>query len=163
MAGSSLFYLKFIRAYVVFMSLWPRTIKILTQADLGRYNAASYLKIPAGKTFSYHGHSLVTFYVQFLCSDWLKFDRWVHAEIYAASWNLFNLVTEADRVLCQFVMFLSKLSFSTGCKKWNIAAVKSLLLFIGFFGKKCDAYQSWKSDFAWHRFCFSPCLIRKRV
>ena len=51
-------------------------------------------------------------------------------KIYAASWNLFNLATEADRVLCQFVMFLSKVSFSTGCTKWNIAALKSLLLFI---------------------------------
>ena len=28
--------LKIHMAYVVFMSLWPRTIKILTQADLGR-------------------------------------------------------------------------------------------------------------------------------
>ena len=33
----------------------------------------------AEKTFSYHGHVLVTLHVQFLCSDWLKFDRWVHA------------------------------------------------------------------------------------
>ena len=34
-----------------------------------------FLKIPAGKTFSHHGHVLVTLHVQFLCSDWLKFDR----------------------------------------------------------------------------------------
>ena len=39
-----------------------------------------FLKIQAGKTFSYHGHALVTLYVQFLCSDWSKFDRWVHVE-----------------------------------------------------------------------------------
>ena len=32
-----------------------------------------------GKTFSNHGHVLVTLHVQFLCSDWLKFDSWVHA------------------------------------------------------------------------------------
>ena len=38
-----------------------------------------FFKILAGKTFSYHGHVLVTLHVQFLCSDWLKFDRWVHA------------------------------------------------------------------------------------
>ena len=29
----------------------------------------------AGKTFSYHGHALVTLYVQFLYSDWSKIDR----------------------------------------------------------------------------------------
>ena len=117
--------------------------------------------------FSHHGHALVTLYVQFLCSDWSKFDRWVHAEnlcsmlkvVYfdslrwslqsfvstcdvfnclfpldvqneiqllsrvfcyswlvcllgfwlrnAASWNLFTLTAEADRVFCQLVMFLT--------------------------------------------------------
>ena len=34
-----------------------------------------FLKIKAGKTFSYHGHAFVTLYVQFLYSDWSKFDR----------------------------------------------------------------------------------------
>ena len=52
------------------------------QTDLGRENSASCLKIQAGKTFL----TMVTFYVQFLCSDWSKFERWVHA----ASWNLFT-------------------------------------------------------------------------
>ena len=33
------------------------------------------MKIQAGKTFSYHGHALVMLYVQFLCSNWSKFDR----------------------------------------------------------------------------------------
>ena len=39
-----------------------------------------FLKVQAGKTLSYHGHALVTLYVQFLYSDWSKFDRWIHAE-----------------------------------------------------------------------------------
>ena len=39
-----------------------------------------FFKIKAGKAFSYHGHALVTLYVQFLYSDWSKFDRWVHGE-----------------------------------------------------------------------------------
>ena len=29
--------------------------------------------------------------------------------------------------------------------------------------ERCVACQSRKSDFGWHRFCFSPCLMRKRV
>ena len=48
-------------------------------------------------------------------------------KIYAASWILFTLRAEADRVLCQLVMF--QLSFFTWCTKWNSAAIRSFLLF----------------------------------
>ena len=83
-------------------------------------------------------------------------------KIYAASWNLFTVTAETDRVFCQLVMFL------TGCRKWNSAAIKSLLLFmaslfIGFLVEKYVAFQSRKSDFGWHRFRFLPCFMRKRV
>ena len=64
-----------------------------------------------------------------------------------------------NRVLCQLVIFLTV--FSTGYTKLNTAAMKSPLLFmaglfIGFLVEKCVA-------FGWHRFRFSPCLMRKRV
>ena len=36
-------------------------------------------------------------------------------------------------------------------------------LFIEFLVEKCAACQSRKSDFGWHRFCFSPCCMRKMV
>ena len=36
-------------------------------------------------------------------------------------------------------------------------------LFTGFFVEKYVTCQSRKSDFGWHRFRFSPCLMRKRV
>ena len=92
--------------YVVYV---PHNEKFGFQTDLGRENLASYYG--QGSTvafdFSHHGHALVTLYIQFLYSDWSKFDRWVHAEIYAASWNLFTLTAETDRVLCQLVMFLT--------------------------------------------------------
>ena len=60
------------------------------------------------------------------------------------------------------------LSFSTECTKRNSAAIKSLLLFIaslfiGFLVEEYAACQSRKIDFGWHRFRFSPCLMRKRV
>ena len=84
-------------------------------------------------------------------------------QIYAASCILFTLTAEADRVWCQ-------LSFTTGCTKWNSAVIRSLLLFmaslfIAFLVEKYVTCQSRKSDFGWHRFRFSPCLmrIRKRV
>ena len=36
-------------------------------------------------------------------------------------------------------------------------------LFIGFLVEKYVTCQSRKSDFGWHRFRFSPSLMRKRV
>ena len=36
-------------------------------------------------------------------------------------------------------------------------------LFIGFLVEKCVACKGRKSDLGWHRFLFSPCLMRKRV
>ena len=113
---------------------------------LGRENSARFLKIQAGKTFSYHGHSLFTLYVQFLCSNWSKFDRWYHAEnlcsilkvVYFDSWRWQSFVSTCD---------VFNWHFSTGCTKWNIAAIKSLLLFmtglfIGFLVEKCVACQN---------------------
>ena len=49
------------------------------------------------------------------------------------------------------------------CTKWNSAAMRSLLLFMAgwFLVEKCVTCQSRKSDFGWHRFRFSPCLMRK--
>ena len=58
----------------------PALSRFWFQTDLRSENSATFLKIKAGKTFSYHGHALVTLYVQFLYSDWSKFDRWVHAD-----------------------------------------------------------------------------------
>ena len=54
------------------LSNWPRTRK---------FNRLLHLH--AGKAIAFdfsHCHALITLYVQFLCSDWSKFDRWVHAE-----------------------------------------------------------------------------------
>ena len=81
--------------YVVFMC---RTIKILIILNGPRTRKSSQL-LRAVQTvafdFSHHGHALITLYVQFLCSDWSKFDRWVHAEnlysilklVYFDSWS----------------------------------------------------------------------------
>ena len=105
--------------------------------------------------------------VQFLCSDWSKFDRWVHAENLYSTLNLVYFQFDSwswQSILSTCDVFL--LSFSTGCIKWNTAAINSLLLFmaglfIDFLVEKCaPQYQSRKSDFGWHRFRFSPCGMR---
>ena len=71
---------------------------------------------------------------------------------------LVTLIAEADRALCQLVMFLTAF-FYWVYKKWNSAAIKSLLLFVaslfnGFLVEKYVACQSRKSYFRWHRFRF---------
>ena len=109
-AGTSLFYIKFIWHMLCLCHYGPALLRFWFQTDLGRENSASYLKIQAGKTFSYHGHALVTLYVQFLCSDWLKFDRWVHAEnlcstlkfVYFAHWSWQSFVSICDVFNCLF-------------------------------------------------------------
>ena len=45
------------------------------------------------------------------------------------------------------------------CCVYIIMAPQSL--FIGFLVERSVACQSRKSDFGWHRFCFSPCLMHK--
>ena len=135
------------------------TIKILI-ANWPRTRKFSQL-LQAGKTvafdFSHHGHALVTLYVQFLCSDWSKFDSWVHAENLCSIWNLVYFDSWSwQRFVSTCDVFIS---FSTECTKWNSAAIRSLLLFmasllIGFLVDKYVACRSRKSDFGWHRFRF---------
>ena len=140
----------------------PHNDKFWFQTDLGRENLASYYR--QGSTvvfdFSHHGHALVTLYVQFLYSDWSKFDRWVHAEnlcsilklVYFDSWNRQSFVLTCD--------VLQEMKFSwyqeVFCYSW-------LVCFLGFWLRNTSPCQRQKSDFWWHRFRFSPCLKRKRV
>ena len=85
------------------------------QTDLRRENSASYLEIQAGKTYFYQGHALITFYVQFLCSDLSKIARWVHVEnlcsilklVYFDSWSWQSFVSTC--VLTVFFHWMYKM------------------------------------------------------
>ena len=108
-AGSSLFFPRIHIKYVVFMSLWPRTSRILISNWPRKQKFSQFfLKLQAGKTLSYPGHALVTLYVQFLYSDWSKFDRWVHGEklcsilkvVYFDSWSWQSFVSTCDVFNC---------------------------------------------------------------
>ena len=88
----------------------PALLRFWIQTDLGRENSASFLKIQAGKTFSYHGHAFGTLYVQFLCSDGSKFHRWAHAEnlcsiskvVHFDSWSWQSFVSTCHIFNCLF-------------------------------------------------------------
>ena len=106
-------------------------------------------------TFAHHCHALVSLYVQFLYSDWSKFDRWVHAE------NLCSIlkVVYFDRVLCQLVMFLTvffhwmykneiQLLSGVFCYPWSRVCLMGFWLRHTSLGKVGNP--------------ISPCLMRKQ-
>ena len=143
--------------YVVFMC---RTIKILI-SNWPRTRKFSQL-LQAGKAvafdFSRHVHALVTLYVQFLCSDSSKFDRWVHAEnsssilnlVYYDSWSWQSFVSTCDVFNFLFPLDAqNEIQLLSGvfCYSW-------LVCLLGFW-----LSQSRKSDFRWHRFNFVFILL----
>ena len=88
------------RTIKILISNWSRTQKFsqLFQAAISAFD------------FARHGHALVKLYVQFLCSDWSKFDRWVDAEnlcsilkvVYFDSWSWQSFVSTCDVFNCLF-------------------------------------------------------------
>ena len=106
-------------------------------------------------------------YVQFLCSDWSKFDRWVHAEnlcsilklVYfdSSSWQSFVSTCDVFNYLFPLnVQSEIQLLSRVFCYLW-------LVCLLGFWLRNTSLWQSRKSDFGWYRFRFSPCLMRKTV
>ena len=94
------------RTIKILIANWPRTPKF-SQLFTGREDSCFWL---------------LTLYVQFLCSNWSKFNRWC---------SILNLVYFD---ICSWQSFVSTFDvltvFSTGCTKWNSAAIRSLLLFM---------------------------------
>ena len=129
---AQVYFFKIHMKYVVFMALWPRTIKMLISSW------------PRTRKFSQSS---------FYATDWSKFDRWVHAEIYTASWNLFTLTAEADRVLCQLVMFLTV--FFHWMYKMKYSCYQEFSVIHGWFvywifGWEMRRLSKSVSDFGWH-------------
>ena len=89
------------RTITILISNWPRTRKFSQLLQAGKAVAFD---------FDHHGHALVTLYVQFLHSDWSKFDRWVHAKklcsilkiVYFDSWSWQSFVSTYDVFNCLF-------------------------------------------------------------
>ena len=123
--------------------------------------------LQAGKTvafdFSHHGHALVTLYVQFLCSDWSKFDRWGHAKnlcsilnlVYLDSWSWQSFVSDFDVFNCLFPLDVqNEIQLLSGVFRYSCMAS----LFIWFLVESKSEIR-----FRMASFSFSPCLMRKRV
>ena len=159
----------------------PALLTFWFQTDLRRKNSASYLKIQAGKTdafhFSHHSHALVTLHVQFLCPDWSKFDRWVHAEnsysilkiVCFDGWSWKSFASTCDVFNCLF-----PLDVQNGISCYQESSVLHGWFLYWIFGwEMWEMVEKWlrnekclsKSEirFRMHRFCFSPSSMRKRV
>ena len=109
--------------------------RVWFQTNHGRENSASYLKIQAGKSFSYLGHALVTLYAQCLCSNWSKFDRRVHAEnlwsilklVYFDSWSWQRFVSTCDVLNCRFPLDVqNEIQLLSGvfCDSWLVCLLR---------------------------------------
>ena len=89
--------------FKMLISNWPRTRK---------FNRLLHLHARKAIAFDFsHCHALITLYVQFLCSDWSKFDRWVHAENLCSVWKLVtytwswqSFVSSCDVLNCLFLL-----------------------------------------------------------
>ena len=92
------FCFKFISNMLCLCQYRPALLRFWFQTDLRRKNSASSLKIQAAKTFSNHGHVLVTLHVQFVCSDLLKvvyFDSWSW-QSFESTCDVFNCLFPLD-------------------------------------------------------------------
>ena len=143
------------------LCLYAAQLKFWFQTDLGRENSASCYR--QGRQLLLTFLTMITRWSRLTFNFYALIGQNLTGEfmrkIYAASWILFTLTAEADRVLCQlksacdfltvFFHWMYKMKFS-----WYQESSFIHSLFIRFLVEKYVASQSWKSDFGWHRFRF---------
>ena len=89
------------RIFKILISIWPRTRKFNRLLHAGKAIAFDFS----------HRQALITLYVQFWCSDWSKFDRWVHVENLCSVWKLAYWLLKLTEFCV--ILWCFKLSFST--------------------------------------------------
>ena len=145
MAGSRLLFFKFISNMLCLCQYSPALLRFWFQTDLRRKNSASFFKMQAGRL----SLTMVTCWSRSTSNCYALIGSNLTGEfmrrIYAASWKLFTLTAEADRVLSQFVMFLTVFFHWMYKMKYSCYQESSLIvagLFIVFLVEKCVACQS---------------------
>ena len=119
------------RTFKMLISNWSRTRK---------FNRLLHLHAGSSIAFDFsHCHALITLYVQFLCSDWSKFDRWVHAEnlcsvwklaYWSDSWSLQSFVSSCDVLNWLFLLGVQneiQLLSRLFCNSWLVCLLRFLL------------------------------------
>ena len=143
-AGSRLLFPRIHIKYVVLMSLWPRTIRILISNWPRKRKFSQFFKSTGGEDLIL---TIVTLYVQFLYSDWSKFDRWVHADklcsilkvVYFDSWSWQSFVSTCDVFNCLFPLDVQneiQLLSRVFCYSW-------LVCLLGFWLRNASLVKIW--------------------
>ena len=104
-AGSSLFFPMIHMNMLCLSHYGPALLRFCFETDLGRQNSARFFR--RGRPFL----TMITRWSRWTSNFYALIGQNLTGEfmpkIYAASWKLFTLTAEADRVLCQLVMFLT--------------------------------------------------------
>ena len=81
--------------------------------------------------------------------------------------SILRITCQASHIFvhnCSYLFWLLRMKLCLGLTHIRISMIKTNdSLFNGFLVEKYVACQSRKSDLGWHRFRFSPCLMRERV
>ena len=137
-AGSSLIFFKKIFVWKK-LCLCAAQLKFWFQTDLGRENSASCYR--QGRQLLLTFLTMVTRWSRstsnFLCSDWSKCDRWVHAENLCSILNLVYFDSWADIHLCQLLMFLTVFFHWMYKMKWLLCWNTTLSMFIQTLAIAC--------------------------
>ena len=159
-AGSSLFFPMIHMNMLCLSHYGPALLRFCFETDLGRQNSARFFR--RGRPFltmiTRWSRSTSNFYAligQNLTGEFMP-------KIYASSWELFTLTAEANRVLCQLVMFLS-VFFHWIQLLSRVFCYSRLVCLLGFWLRSASLVKIRLSNLGWHRFRFSPCLMLKRV
>ena len=126
------------------LCLCAAQLKVWFQTDFGREKSASYYRQKRQLLLTFL--TMVTLYVQLLCSDWSKFDRWVHAEnlcsilnlVYFDSWSWQSFVSTCDVFNCLFLLDVQneiQLLSIVICSSW-------LVCLLGFGWEICRLSKS---------------------
>ena len=150
------------------LCLCAARLKVWFQTDLGRENSASYyrqgeqLLLTLLTMVLRWSRSTSNFYAligQNLTGEFM----W---KIYAASWILYyfdswiwqSFVSTCDVLKCLFLLDVqNEIQLLSRVFRYSW-----LVCLLGFWLRNTSHCQSWKSDFGWHCFRLSPCLMRKR-
>ena len=114
------------RTFKILISNWPRRRK---------FNRLLHAAKAIAFDFSHHTHALITLYVQFSCSDWPKFDGWIHAENLCSVWKLawfswLSFVSSSDVFNCLFLLDIQneiQLLSRLFCNSWLVCLLRFLL------------------------------------
>ena len=110
--------------YVVFMSLWPRTLKILISNWPRTRKFSQLFKNTGGEDLSYvsyHGHALRPIFMLWLVRIWKLGSRSILKLVYFDSWSWQSFVSTCDVFNCLFPLDVQiQLKKRTFCYSWLV-------------------------------------------